>query len=92
MLRLLILGLLFFSFSLNAQQNVDVSSGDVNALSTSFFKVVGGEPFVSARFTKLVDGTPYFRTDWLKGNIILNGGQEFDGRYIKLDLYDNEVH
>ncbi len=90
--RTLLFGFLFFNISLSAQQNVDVSSGNVNALSTSFFKVVGGEPFVSARFTKLVDGTPYFKNDWLKGKIILDGGQEFKGMEIKLDLYDSKVH
>jgi hypothetical protein len=85
-------GLIVLFLASHAQKNIDVTSDNVNALSTSFFNVVSGEPFVSAKFTKLVDGTPYFRNDWLKGNVTLGEGQQFAGVYIKLDLYNNEVH
>jgi hypothetical protein len=79
----------YFSF---AQKTVDVSSSDVSPLSSSFFTVVGGEPVMNAKFTKLVEGSPYFKDDWMKGMVMINGGQEFAGVYFKLDLYDNEVH
>ena len=79
----------FFS---SAQKTVDVTTNSGSAMSTNFFNVVGGEPFVSVKFTRLVEGTPYFKDEWLKGNIILPGGKEYDGIYLKLDLYDNEVH
>jgi len=80
------------SISSSAQKTVDVTTNDINALSTSFFNVVGGEPFVLAKFTKLVEGTPYFKEEWMKGNIIINGEKEYTGIYLKLDLFDNEVH
>ena len=79
-------------FSSLAQKTVDVSSSDVSPLSSSFFTVVGGEPVMNAKFTKLVEGSPYFKDDWMKGMVMINGGQEFAGVYFKLDLYDNEVH
>ena len=47
---------------------------------------------MNAKFTKLVEGSPYFKDDWMKGMVMINGGQEFAGVYFKLDLYDNEVH
>jgi hypothetical protein len=76
----------------SAQKTVDVSSGDVNAMSLSFFNVIGGEPFVNVKFTRLVDGSPYFSENWMKGNIMLSGEREYPGVYLKLDLFDNEVH
>jgi hypothetical protein len=81
-----------FCFSSSGQKTVDVSSGNVSPLSSSFFTVVGGEPVVNAKFAKLVEGSPYFKDDWMKGLVTINGDQEFAGVYLKLDLYDNQVH
>jgi hypothetical protein len=75
-----------------AQKTVDVTKGDVNAMSPAFFNVVGGEPLVLAKFTRLVEGSPYFNDNWMKGNVIVNGERQYSGIYLKLDLYDNEVH
>lgn len=74
------------------QKTVDVTTGNVSAMSTSFFNVIGGQPFVSAKFARLVEGTPYFKDEWMKGNVVLNGGVQYPGVYLKLDLFDNEVH
>ena len=76
----------------SGQKTVDVTTGNVSAMSPSFFNVIGGQPFVSAKFARLVEGTPYFRDEWMKGNVILNGGVQYPGIYFKLDLFDNEVH
>jgi hypothetical protein len=80
------------AISMLAQRTVDVTEGNVNALSSSFFNVVGGEPVVSAKFAKIVSGTPYFSDEWMKGTVTINGDMQFAGVYLKLDLYNNEVH
>jgi len=80
------------SILLQAQKTVDVTDGNSSAMSPSFFTVVNGEPVVFAKFSKIVEGTPYFSDDWMKGNVVMNGGNQFAGVYVKLDLYDNEVH
>ena len=77
--------------SASAQKTVDVTQGNASAMSPAFYNVVGGEPVVMVRFAKLVEGTPYFKDEWLKGSVILNGGGQYAGVYLKLDLYDNEV-
>ena len=74
------------------QKAVDVNSANLNPMSPQFFNVVAGEPVVMVKFTKLVDGTPYFKDEWLRGNVIVNGGTQYAGIYLKLDLFDNEVH
>ncbi|HEV8285509.1 MAG TPA: hypothetical protein VGQ09_14440 [Chitinophagaceae bacterium] len=75
-----------------AQKTVDVTTGNTSAMSPAFFNVVGGEPFVFAKFARLVEGSPYFREEWMKGNVILNGERQYAGVNLKLDLFDNEVH
>lgn len=77
---------------LQAQKTVNVAEGNTSAMSPSFFSVVGGEPVVFAKFAKIVDGTAYFSDEWMKGNVVINGGNQFSGVYLKLDLYNNEVH
>ena len=91
--------LLFFiigcvcAVDLYAQKSVDVTTGNASAMSPNFFTVVNGEPVVFAKFTQLVSGTPYFRDDWMRGNVIMNGAeQQYAGILLKLDLYQNEVH
>ena len=75
-----------------AQKTVDVSDGNVSAMSPSFFNLVAGVPVVSARFAKIVEGTPYFNDEWMKGTVVMNSDDHFTGVYLKLDLYNNEVH
>ncbi len=81
--------LFFFSFPVAAQKTVDVTSGDVNAMN--FFQVVGGQPITTTKFTKLVGGTPFFKDEWIKGDVVLNSGATHKTISLKLDLVDNEV-
>src|SRR5262245_50079417 len=78
---------------LYAQKTVDVTAGTASAMSSNFFTVVNGEPIVFAKFKELVNGSPYFRDDWMRGNVVLNGAEkQYAGILLKLDLYENEVH
>jgi hypothetical protein len=78
---------------LYAQKTVDVTAGTASALSPNFFTVVNGEPIVFAKFKQLIDGSPYFRDEWMKGNVVMNGAEkQYAGILLKLDLYQNEVH
>jgi len=92
-MKLLVLIILCVAvISTRAQKTVDVTKSDVSAMSPAFFNVVGGQPFVFAKFTRLVDGSPYFNDNWMKGSVVVNGGTQYSGIYLKLDLYDNEIH
>src|SRR5947207_14635388 len=79
-------------FSAASQKSIDVDKNVVNPTAPDFFMVVGGEPFVLTKFSRLVEGTPYFNSEWMMGNITLNGGRKYTGISVKLDLVDNEVH
>jgi hypothetical protein len=70
-------------------QNIDVDKDNVNA--AGLFHTTGGTPYVEAKFTRLVSGTPYFKNEWMNGILILKSGIKYKGQ-LKLDLYSNEVH
>jgi len=80
------------AISSSAQKTIDVTAANVNAMSPAFFNVVAGEPVVTVKFARLVEGSPYFKDEWMKGNVFVNGGGQYAGIDLKLDLYDNEVH
>jgi hypothetical protein len=76
-----------------AQRTIDITKNDVSATAPNMMMVVGGEPFVLYKFTRLVNGTPYFSDNWMKGNVVINGGGSSNqGLSLKLDLVDNKVH
>ena len=75
-----------------AQRTVDVSTTDANVPGQGLYYVVGGVPFVNVKFVRLVEGTPYFREEWMDGSLVANTGQVFKDLKLKLDLYDNQVH
>lgn len=51
------------------QRVIDVDKYDGNALA--FLRTVGGEPLMNTKFVRLVEGTPYFSDNWMKGNVII---------------------
>ena len=56
------------------------------------FYVVGGQPYSLAKYTKVVDGTPFFKDEWMRGSVIIKSGEQYDNQMLRLDLIDNEVH
>jgi hypothetical protein len=82
---------LLFMHGSFAQQVVDVSKQDVQ-LGPGMFYAVGGEPFVNVKFVNLVEGTPYFKEDWLRSVVIDKANHEYKDVSIKIDLLDNNVH
>jgi hypothetical protein len=85
-----ILSLLLSPFCFS-QQVIDVSKQDVRVGSNIFF-VSGGEPFVTTKFVNLVEGTPYFKDEWLKGLVVDKSNHEYKDIQLKIDLMANTVH
>lgn len=83
-----------FLFSIlfcNAQKVIDVSKVEENPTKGLFY-VVGGQPYSLAKYTKVVDGTPFFKDEWMRGSVIVKSGEQYDDQMLRLDLIDNEVH
>src|SRR5215471_11473236 len=92
MRSLLIATTIFFSQIASAQRVVDVGKQEVRAGDAEFFFVVSGTPFINTKFVRVVQGSPYFRDQWLKGSVTVNGGKEYSNILFKLELIDNQVH
>lgn len=86
----MVLSLLLTQFCFS-QQVIDISKQDVRVGSNLFF-VSGGEPFVRAKFVNLVEGTPYFKDEWLKGVVVDRFNYEYKNIRLKIDLAENTIH
>ncbi len=87
--RLLFLILILASLYSNAQRVVDVTRENVNAMALSFS--VGGEPFSTAKYIQVVEGTPYFHAGWMRGSLMLSDSNEYINMLLRLDLLGNNV-
>jgi hypothetical protein len=88
--QLLLPFLLFHAVFSFAQKKIDITDNDVDV--RNFFRIVSGEPISLARYSKLVEGTPYFNKDWMSATLTMSKGKEYSNIPIKLNLLDNEVH
>lgn len=83
--------LVALSFACYSQPNtVDVGKNDGGVGSTMYY-VVGGTPVSNTRYVKVVEGSPYFSDDWMKGKLVLSGGSMYDSLRLRLDLLANEL-
>lgn len=73
-----------------AQQVINVDKDEYNA--GNYYLNMGGEPVVSAKFIRLVEGTPYYVDEWQKSTIITPQGKAIKDISIKLDLMDGTLH
>lgn len=78
--------------SVLAQRVVDVGKDDINIIASGFFYTVGGEPVSTAKYVRVVDGSPFFLPDWTKSIITLSEGKQYGNIQSKLDLVANTVY
>ena len=83
--------LLLFSLQSSSQRVVDVSKEDTRVGSDIFF-VSGGEPFVTTKFVNLLEGSPYFKDEWMKGVVVDVQDHQFKNVKLRVDLMANTIH
>ena len=82
--------LIFSASSAFTQQVINVDKTD-NIPLNSFF-TVSGSPVVTARFVRLVAGTPYFSENWMKGVALSANGDRYRSPKVRLDLLDHQLY
>jgi len=85
----------FFFICLNAisQRTIDIDKDpNVNGGILQNVFAVGGKPFVTAKFSKVVEGSPFFNEQMMHGTIILNEGKEYKNLLIRLNLLESQVN
>jgi len=86
--KLVLFALLLFCCSAVAQRTVDVDKLEGSALA--FFSTAGGVPVLSAKFVRLVEGTPYFTDQWLKGKVLI-GRSEYRNLILRINILETSL-
>ncbi|RYZ62285.1 MAG: hypothetical protein EOO14_02715 [Chitinophagaceae bacterium] len=73
-----------------SQQTIDVDKMD-NLPMNSFY-TIGGSPVLTARFVRLVSGSPYFSEKWMKVVALSPKGERYRSPKAKLDLFENQLY
>jgi hypothetical protein len=76
-----------------SQTTVDVDKErGVGGGVLKYVNSVGGTPFLTAKFSKLVEGSPFFNEQMMHGAIILSGGKEYRNILVRLNLLESQVY
>jgi hypothetical protein len=87
--------LFLFSASLaRAQQVIDVSTTDFNSRASNGDAnvVVNGLVYSPFKFVRVTAGTPFFKEEWMKGTLVVDGGKAYSNLWLRLNLLDNEIN
>jgi len=82
--------LCLFLFPGFGQTTINVDKVDGNPLSKHFY-VVGGNPVNTAKYVKIVSGSPYFSENKMPGSLEAPDGGVVKGLMLRLDLVENLV-
>jgi len=76
-----------------SQRTIDVDK-DPNANGGILQNVyaVGGKPFVTAKFSKVIEGSPFFNEQRMQGTIISSEGKEYKDLSTRLNLLESQVN
>jgi hypothetical protein len=75
-----------------SQTTVDVIKIDGAGGILKYVFTVAGTPFVNAKFSKVVDGSPFFNEQMMRGAIILSEGKEYRNILVRLNLLESQVN
>lgn len=75
-----------------SQKVIDVDKETGNANVFNYLYTVAGVPFVNAKFARVVEGTPFFKENMMKGAIILSEGREYKNIMVRINLLESQVN
>lgn len=76
----------------NSQKVIDVDKEANGATVFNYMYTVAGTPFVNAKFARVVEGSPFFIEQMMKGAVILSEGKEYRNILVRINLLDFEVN
>lgn len=79
--------------STTSQSTVDVDKEQgVGGGALKYVYTVAGTPFVTAKFSRVVEGSPFFNEQMIRGAIILSKGKEYRNILVRLNLLESQVN
>lgn len=76
----------------NSQKIIDVDKEANSATVFNYMYTVAGTPFVNAKFARVVEGSPFFNEQMMKGAIILSEGKEYRNIMVRINLLEFQVN
>ena len=73
--------------TLNVDKDIATKDAAVNYMYT-----VAGVPFMKAKFARVVEGSPFFNEQMMRGAIILSEGKEYKYLKVRLNLLETQVN
>lgn len=73
------------------QRVVDVDKAGGSPVR-GFFYTVAGEPVSTAKYVRVIEGTPFFSEEWMKGSALMADGNYYGYYPMRLDLVSGEVY
>lgn len=71
----------------------ELPKGDYSTTdSRVVMSTVNGQTYFPTEYAKLTSGSPFFRDQWMKGELVDGSGKIYAGNLVKLDLLDNRVN
>src|SRR5256885_9954196 len=91
-MRYLLPLLLLPALAVQSQQSkvVDVTKDDTQIVGNLFY-MVGSEPVSTAKYVKVVAGSPYFSESWMNAKLVLPAGNAYEHVRVRLDLCANQL-
>jgi hypothetical protein len=90
-MRTLLMGsALFLGLSASAQQVIDLSKTDQDY--NIAIRAVGGEPVLGVKVIRTVEGSPYFRNQWMNTSVLLASGAQYKNFQGRLNLLDGALY
>lgn len=78
--------------NIHSQKVVDVDKEDGSAMGFNYMFTVAGNPFVNVKFSRVIEGSPFFNDEMMKGAIILSGGKEYRNVLVRINLLESLVN
>lgn len=75
-----------------SQTTVDVNNEPPGSAGIKYLYSVAGTPFVNTKFARVVEGSPFFNEQMMRGSIILSKGKEYKNILVRLNLLDLQVN
>ncbi|HKC37627.1 MAG TPA: hypothetical protein VKB95_16235 [Chitinophagaceae bacterium] len=75
-----------------SQTTIDVDKINGAGGILRYVFTVAGTPFVNAKFSKVVEGSPFFNEQMMYGSIILSEGKEYRNILVRLNLLETQVN
>jgi len=73
--------------TVNVDNMPSITGGAIN-----YMYAVAGTPFVNTKFVRIIEGTPFFNEQMMKGAVILSEGKEYKNIMVRLNLLESQVN